>query len=293
MTARAGQRVASYLMDLGLVAVAGLAVWWFTSSWPLVALSALELGVLLSLLRAHTGRTPGGWATGTIATATEPDAQGWSTAPGLRRQAIASGLFGLAHCGVLVPLIGRAMSRSGQDWSERIAGIRVLDLRAVTAQQADPSARMELDAYGRATQATPTWQGPTRQDSFRQDSHRQASPLWLVLDSGQREQLVADAVVGRAPSPAPGGWEQVVVVEDSTRSLSRNHLRIGVDADGIWVEDTFSANGTAISSPTSTEVVELIRGQRTHIAAGTVLRIGERSLMITDELPDDSTRRRP
>ncbi|MDN6429869.1 MAG: hypothetical protein L0J79_08640, partial [Propionibacterium sp.] len=105
--------------------------------------------------------------------------------------------------------------------------------------------------------------------------------VWLVLDSGEREQVDSVLVLGRAPGTAAAG-ERAVTVADPTRSLSRTHLRIGPDGDGVWVEDAFSANGTSARTAVGEEIV-LERGVRRHLDAGAVLVLGERSITVVRE----------
>ena len=73
--------------------------------------------------------------------------------------------------------------------------------------------------------------------------------------------------------------ERAVTVEDSTRSLSRTHLRLGPAPGGVWVEDAFSANGTSVTLPDGS-VFELERGNRQAVPIGATLRAGERSITI-------------
>lgn len=102
--------------------------------------------------------------------------------------------------------------------------------------------------------------------------------IWLVFDSGEKEAVIGTTVIGRAPvtmSPS----ERAVTVEDSTRSLSRTHLRLGPAPGGVWVEDAFSANGTSVTLPDGS-VFELERGNRQAVPIGATLRAGERSITI-------------
>lgn len=109
-----------------------------------------------------------------------------------------------------------------------------------------------------------------------------ASTDWLVLDSGEREPLEPGAVLvlGRAPRPEDG--ERALVVADPTRSLSRTHARVGRDAQGLWVADAYSANGTRLRLP-GTEPETMERGARRHVPSGTVLEIGERTMTVLSD----------
>ena len=105
--------------------------------------------------------------------------------------------------------------------------------------------------------------------------------MWLVLDSGDREALDTDMVLGRAPTPQDSS-ERAVTIADPTRSLSRTHVRVGPEGEGVWVQDAFSANGTSARLPDGSHF-DLERGTRVHLPIGAVLIMGERSLTIAAE----------
>ncbi len=107
----------------------------------------------------------------------------------------------------------------------------------------------------------------------------QKPQIWAVLDSGGQELIDSVLVLGRAPS-SDDPKARLVTVSDSTRSLSRTHLRLGPNHSGVWVEDAFSANGTKARTPDGS-VTELPRGQKRSVPIGTILIMGERTLTIT------------
>jgi hypothetical protein len=103
--------------------------------------------------------------------------------------------------------------------------------------------------------------------------------VWITFDSG--ESIPADkvAVLGREPSLQPGLGEIPIRVTDPSASISRTHLRIGADGNGIWVEDSFSANGTYLIGEGGRELLE--RGRRIYLPAGSRLGLGERTVQLT------------
>lgn len=108
----------------------------------------------------------------------------------------------------------------------------------------------------------------------------QAAPLAIIVDDGQRIEVNAPIVLGRAPEQTPSD-ARAVAIADSTRSLSRTHLRVApADGDAMWVEDTFSANGTRLQAPDGT-TQPLPRGERVKVSLGTVLLLGERKLSVS------------
>lgn len=122
-------RVLAYLTDAVVVAAVLGALWWFFSSPVLVGITLVELVVVMALLRARTGRTPGGWATGTVAIA-----YGSNHAPGLKRQFIRTFLMALLHLTVVGPVLSGALSRDGRDWVDQMAGTAMVSLRREPAQ---------------------------------------------------------------------------------------------------------------------------------------------------------------
>jgi predicted component of type VI protein secretion system len=102
-----------------------------------------------------------------------------------------------------------------------------------------------------------------------------------VLDNGRRIELGAVTVLGRDPG-SNEVTETVVAISDPTRSLSRTHLRIGRDETGLWLQDTISANGTGYRTGDG-HTVELVPGRRVHVAPGTVVLLGDRSLTLHSE----------
>ncbi len=124
-------------------------------------------------------------------------------------------------------------------------------------------------------QASPATSAPASVPAFAQ-----AAPLAIIVDDGQRIEVNAPIVLGRAPEQAPSD-ARAVAIADSTRSLSRTHLRVApADGDAMWVEDTFSANGTRLQAPDGT-TQPLPRGERVKVPLGTVLLLGERKLSVS------------
>ena len=127
-------------------------------------------------------------------------------------------------------------------------------------------------------QATPATSAPASVPAFAQ-----AAPLAIIVDDGQRIEVNAPIVLGRAPEQTPSD-ARAVAIADSTRSLSRTHLRVApADGDAMWVEDTFSANGTRLQAPDGT-TRPLPRGERVKVSLGTVLLLGERKLSVSREI---------
>lgn len=71
----------------------------------------------------------------------------------------------------------------------------------------------------------------------------------LLLWDNRVVVLEGTALVGRNPSPREGEAlpVQVIAVIDRGRSVSKTHLAIGVDTEGVWLKDRNSTNGTVVT----------------------------------------------
>lgn len=71
----------------------------------------------------------------------------------------------------------------------------------------------------------------------------------LQLWDGRTLTLEGTALVGRNPAPRDGepDPDQLLAVPDPGRSVSKTHLVLGVDADGVWLRDRNSTNGTVVT----------------------------------------------
>ena len=126
----------------------------------------------------------------------------------------------------------------------------------------------------------PTQHASAPQQSMPGPSFASAPTLAIIVDDGQRIEVNAQIVLGRAPEQTPAD-AQAVAIADSTRSLSRTHLRVApADSEALWIEDAFSANGTRLQAPDGS-TQPLPRGQRVKVPVGTVLLLGERRLSVS------------
>lgn len=143
------------------------------------------------------------------------------------------------------------------------------------AGSAPQNIAQQSNAQAAAPQPAPATSAPASVPAFAQ-----AAPLAIIVDDGQRIEVNAPIVLGRAPEQTPSD-ARAVAIADSTRSLSRTHLRVApADGDAMWVEDTFSANGTRLQAPDGT-TQPLPRGERVKVSLGTVLLLGERKLSVS------------
>lgn len=110
---------------------------------------------------------------------------------------------------------------------------------------------------------------------------RGAAGTVLTFDTGQREIVAAYSTValGRAPS-ATGGEDQLIVVTDSSTTISKNHARWEEDRSGVWVTDLGSTNGTELIFVDGRTAV-LTPGVRTSAQGVARIRLGDRTFTMS------------
>lgn len=95
------------------------------------------------------------------------------------------------------------------------------------------------------------------------------------LESGELVELTGRGILGRAPTSEPGEFvDSLVRIDDPGRSVSKSHLEFGVDGNGVWMLDRFSANGS-VHVPVEGAERALPPGMRVAIGVGDRLRFGD------------------
>jgi len=115
----------------------------------------------------------------------------------------------------------------------------------------------------------------------------------LVIDNGERVEVRAATLIGRAPAAGPSagagadastgsatgeGEVQLVRVPDETRSVSKTHVAILLSGRGVVAVDRGSTNGSSIVREGAEH--PLTPGHPAELRAGDVLRFGDRSLRV-------------
>jgi len=77
------------------------------------------------------------------------------------------------------------------------------------------------------------------------------TPRWsAVLDDGRELDVRGLVLLGRNPQPSPGEEaDELVKVLDDTRTVSKTHLSLEVQDDGLVVVDRGSTNGSTVTTP--------------------------------------------
>jgi uncharacterized RDD family membrane protein YckC len=93
----------------------------------------------------------------------------------------------------------------------------------------------------------------------------------ILLDDGRRIPLDGLILLGRNPQPKAGEEDaQLIKIADETRTVSKSHLAVGVDAGGVYVVDRGSTNGSTVSTT---------NGMSTRCKAGEMVRVGEGAIV--------------
>jgi len=208
----------------------------------------------------------------------------------------ASGVVGSANPGRWADdPFGRHASRywNGTAWTDHVANGGVTSIDPAVAHPAPPAASplpgLPGPSHVAAQPAQPAPSAGPTAGSFPMSfdgatvprvaatDRAPTSMSELVLDTGQRVVLVGPLVIGRAPRAQPSEpAATLLVVDDSTMSMSATHLIVGPAPGGAWVQDIGSTNGSSVVDPNGFRTV-LVPGVRAMVADGSVIHFGDRS----------------
>ncbi|TCD55005.1 FHA domain-containing protein [Alloscardovia theropitheci] len=111
-----------------------------------------------------------------------------------------------------------------------------------------------------------------KREREKEESHTPVSSKLrarITISDGQSYVLNGACLVGRMPSHSDK-YSQIVIVNDPTGQVSREHFACGMDDFGrIWVEDLGSANGTWLRTPMGDKPLSV--RSRQIIAQGTMI----------------------
>lgn len=97
----------------------------------------------------------------------------------------------------------------------------------------------------------------------------------LTFSTGAVARVRAATLLGRRPAArAEENPDELLAIDDDSRTISKTHARLEWQDDELWITDRQSANGTIIDRP-GQNPVELTAGKPYHLIAGDVVRLGE------------------
>jgi uncharacterized RDD family membrane protein YckC len=101
--------------------------------------------------------------------------------------------------------------------------------------------------------------------------------LRIRLDDGRDFELDRTVLIGRNPAAHSGEQvTQMLAIQDPGRSISKTHLHLLSDRDGIWVTDRNSTNGSAVTTPDGVRT-PLQAGQPAYVRPGSTVHFGDRT----------------
>jgi len=103
----------------------------------------------------------------------------------------------------------------------------------------------------------------------------------LQFSTGESVTVHGTGLLGRNPMPQTGEhFDQLVVIADPGKSVSKTHLEFGQDQGAFWVSDRFSGNGSVVREP-DTAQRRCEPGKRYRIVRGTRVDIGEQFFVVS------------
>jgi uncharacterized RDD family membrane protein YckC len=143
-------------------------------------------------------------------------------------------------------------------------------------QHADPVAK---SSNGSPSAGPPSYEGMQQAPAADFEDQTAVAPPrseyvqdWsILLDDGRRIALDGLVLLGRNPQPKAGEEDaQLIKIADETRTVSKSHLAVGLDGDGVYVVDRGSTNGSTVSTT---------NGMSTRCKAGEMVRVGEGAIV--------------
>ncbi len=109
----------------------------------------------------------------------------------------------------------------------------------------------------------------------------QAAARWTaVLDDGREVPVTGLVLLGRNPQPRAGEeTAELVKLADKTRTVSKSHLALNVDAESLLVADRGSTNGSTITTPDGVRT-PCTPEQAVRVFEGSVVSMGDHWLTV-------------
>jgi FHA domain len=109
----------------------------------------------------------------------------------------------------------------------------------------------------------------------------------LIFDDGASFTLDEDYLLGRQPDVderVRQGAMRPLMIDDSSRLVSRAHLEISLQGWDVYITDTGTANGTLVATSEAQGYSALIPGQPLRLPPGARVSIGKRSFVFESSL---------
>jgi hypothetical protein len=112
-------------------------------------------------------------------------------------------------------------------------------------------------------------------------THRPLDQGWMLeLDDGRLFDVPGLLLLGRNPQARPGEEDaELIKVADETRTVSKTHLSLSVDASGLFVMDRGSTNGTTLTAP-GQDSRYCLAGEVVSVEPGSIVSFGDHWLKL-------------
>ncbi len=131
-----------------------------------------------------------------------------------------------------------------------------------------------------ADSAPATWVDTTAVVEAAEPAPARRSGPAIRFDDGSVIRVPDAGLMGRNPEAAAGERiDASLNLDDPQMLMSKTHIAFGQDADGVWVVDRGSRNGTRLTDPGGA-VVAAAPGERVRVPAGWAVHIGGRSFEV-------------
>lgn len=103
----------------------------------------------------------------------------------------------------------------------------------------------------------------------------------LTFSSGEAVTITESALIGRRPTPFEDEViDQLVSIDDTTRTVSKTHFRVEWHANRFWIADRDAANGVTLQRHGEAGAT-LTAWQPHELQHGDVLFIGDVTVTVT------------
>lgn len=103
----------------------------------------------------------------------------------------------------------------------------------------------------------------------------------LTFSSGEAVAVAGSALIGRRPTPLQDEViDELITIDDTTRTVSKTHFRVEWHADLFWIADRDAANGVILQRHGAASIT-LTAWQPHELQHGDVLFIGDVTVTVT------------
>ena len=186
------------------------------------------------------------------------------------------------------------MTTSGPDGTWKLAVHPNGTVTDLAAEGAKPKRRRrtvhEKPSAPAPTATTTIELTPTPAPAVEQPGFAEATPLaerpavalptaTLTFSTGAVARIRGATLLGRRPAARAEesmdeSTDELLAIDDDSRTISKTHARLEWQNDGLWITDRQSANGTIVDR-SGQNPVELTAGQSYRLSAGDIVRLGE------------------